>query len=144
MAAAATQASSMPGPPTSSRAHRRGSAATGCWCSMTPRRTSPPRASLHVLRRLALRPRVVLRSKTHPLADRWVRVQPELDERTGGRIRQPDLTHNLERLRRRLLRVRHDAVDHLEPVNIGIVFLSADQRVRNRGRKEIKNRHREK
>ena len=84
---------------TSSPAHPKDSAAIGSWCSTTRRAELPRRqASLHVLRRLALRPRVVLRSKTHPLADGRVRVQPELDERARRRIRQPDLAHDLERL----------------------------------------------
>src|SRR4051794_35895413 len=141
-AVAPTQAHSTAPLRTSLSAHPKDLAATGSWSSTMRRAASLRQESLHVLRRLALRPRVVLRSEPHPLADGRVRVQPELDERARGRIRQPDLAHDLERLGGRLLRIRHDSVDHLEAVYVGVVLLHADQRVRDRVREEAEDGHR--
>lgn len=40
-------------------------------------RTAYASASLHVFRRLPLRPRVVLRGEAHAIADRWVVFEPD-------------------------------------------------------------------
>ena len=61
--------------------------------------------------------------------------KPELDEWVGIGITQINFAQHLESPRRHLLGVRHEAVDDLEAVNIGVVLLDAAEAVED-GRAE--------
>ena len=63
-------------------------------------------------------------------------VQPEPHEPAGVRVRQIDLSEDLERLGCRSAGVRNQPVDDLEPVNVGRVLLGPGERV-DRGRTQL-------
>src|SRR3954452_18705010 len=126
---------------TNSLARPRGSAPTGCSGWTTPRAICRSRTSRDVLRPLALRPRVVLRSKADAGTDGRVRVKPELDKRARRRVGQTELAHDLECFGGGLPRVRHDAVDYLKSVDVGIVLLHPRNAVDERRRDQVEEGH---
>src|SRR5438445_8736925 len=94
-----------------------------CGCSGGPavidRRYSAS-SLFHEFRLLALRPRVVMEREGNALPQRRVAVEPELDEWTWAWVGQVNFAEDLKGSGRHLLRVRHDAVNHFQPVDIGL------------------------
>src|ERR1700730_3142709 len=87
--------------------------------------------------RLTLRPRIVFVSESQPIGQRRVCVQPDFDERTWVGIGQINLAENLESFGGGFRRIGHYAVNHLQPVNVSLVFLISAEAAENRlGQKE--------
>src|SRR5215813_2612200 len=85
------------------------------------------RPSLHILRRFALAPGIVLVGEAHSVRNGRMAAVPEGEEPAGMRVYERDFTQYLKRVRASLLRVGIDPVRDFQAVDVGVVFhLPAD------------------
>src|SRR5580704_19642832 len=87
-----------------------------------------PWLGLYVFGGFALGPRVVRVRENQALRERWMRIEPESDDGRRIGIGQADFSHDLEGVRGNFRRIRDDAVNHFQAVDVGGVLLRAAER----------------
>src|SRR2546427_1869190 len=94
-------------------------------------RLSLKSTSFDKLRRLAFGPRVVCVREHQPVGQRGMAIEPKGDERRRIRVREVHFAQHLESVRSNFARVRHEAVNYFQAIDVRLVLLIAAEAIQH-------------
>src|SRR5947209_5550407 len=94
-------------------------------------RLSLKSTSFDKLRRLAFGPRVVGVREHQPVGQRGMAIEPKGDERRRIRVREVHFAQHLESVPSNFARVRHEAVNYFQAIDVRLVLLIAAEAIQH-------------